>query len=132
MPYPPGRGDASIANLAVTESRFCPKNDKPIFSEADYGFLKSIIEGVVTDQGLIDRKVNECLGDNWTLARLDATARAILRAGGFEIMFRDDVPAKVAISEYVEVAKAFFGGSEPGFINAALDKLARERRPEEF
>jgi len=100
--------------------------------EADYGFLKSIIEGVVTDQGLIDRKVNECLGDNWTLARLDATARAILRAGGFEIMFREDVPAKVAISEYVEVAKAFFGGSEPGFINAALDKLARERRPEEF
>lgn len=100
--------------------------------EADFGFLKSIIEGVVNDQALIDRKVNGCLGEGWTLARLDAIARAILRAGGFELMFRDDVPGKVVINEYVEVAKAFFNGSEPGFINGALDKLARERRPEEF
>lgn len=100
--------------------------------EADVGFLKSIVTGVVNDQALIDRKVNACLGEGWTLARLDATARAILRAGGFELLFREDVPAKVAISEYVEVAKAFFSGTEPGFINAALDKLARERRPEEF
>lgn len=100
--------------------------------EADFGFLKSIVEGVVTDQGLIDRKVNGCLGEGWTLARLDATARAILRAGGFELMFREDVPVKVTISEYVEVAKAFYDGSEPKFVNAALDKLARERRAGEF
>ena len=100
--------------------------------EADFGFLKTIVQGVVTDQALIDRKVNDCLGSGWTLARLDATARAILRAGGYELMFRDDVPAKVTISEYVEVAKAFYDGSEAGFVNAALDKLARERRPDEF
>ncbi|MGB7206677.1 MAG: transcription antitermination factor NusB [Anderseniella sp.] len=100
--------------------------------DADFGFLKSIVEGVVNDQVLIDRKVNECLGSGWTLARLEATSRAILRAGGFEIMFRDDVPTKVAISEYVEVAKAFFDGKEPGFINASLDQLARSRRPEDF
>jgi N utilization substance protein B len=100
--------------------------------DADFGFLKSIVEGVVNDQALIDKKVNECLGEGWTLARLEATSRAILRAGGFELMFRDDVPPKVAISEYVEVAKAFFDGSEPGFINASLDTLARKRRPEEF
>lgn len=100
--------------------------------EADAGFLKSIVEGVVADQALIDRKVNDCLGAGWTLARLDATVRAILRAGGFELMFREDVPARVTISEYVEVAKAFFDGSEPKFVNAALDKLARERRPDEL
>ncbi len=100
--------------------------------EADYGFLKAIVEGVVEDQVLIDTKVNECLAKGWTLARLEATSRAILRAGGFELMFREDVPPKVAISEYVEVAKAFFSGSEPGFINASLDALARKRRAEEL
>ena len=100
--------------------------------EADFGFLKAIVEGVFVDQVLIDKKVNECLAEGWTLARLEATSRAILRAGGFELLFRDDVPPKVTISEYVEVAKAFFSGSEPGFINASLDAMARKRRPEEM
>ncbi len=100
--------------------------------EADYGFLKAIVEGVVDDQVLIDTKVNECLGEGWTLTRLEATSRAILRAGGFELMFREDVPPKVTISEYVEVAKAFFSGSEPGFINASLDAMARKRLAEEL
>ncbi len=100
--------------------------------EADFSFLKAIVEGVFVDQALIDRKVNECLADGWTLARLEATSRAILRAGGFEILFRADVPPKVTISEYVEVAKAFFSGSEPGFINASLDAMARKRRAEEM
>lgn len=100
--------------------------------EADFGFLKAIVEGVFADQALIDKKINECLGEGWTLARLEATTRAILRAGGFEILFRDDVPPKVTISEYVEVAKAFFSGSEPGFINASLDAMARKRRPDEM
>ena len=100
--------------------------------EADFGFLKAIVEGVFVDQVLIDRKINECLADGWTLARLEATSRAILRAGGFEILFRADVPPKVTISEYVEVAKAFFSGSEPGFINASLDAMARKSRAEEI
>lgn len=100
--------------------------------KADATYLKSIVEGVVEDQKLIDQKVDGALDSGWTLARLDATARAILRSGAFELMFRDDVPAKVIISEYVDVAKAFFDASEPGFINASLDKLARSRRPEEF
>jgi len=100
--------------------------------DADFGFLKSIVEGVVTDQVLIDKKINECLGSGWTLARLEATSRAILRAGGFELMFREDVPPKVAISEYVEVAKAFFDGREPGFINASLDALARKCHPDKM
>jgi len=100
--------------------------------EADFGFLKTVVEGVFADQVLIDKKVNECLAEGWTLARLEATSRAILRAGGFELLFRDDVPPKVTISEYVEVAKAFFSGSEPGFINASLDAMARKRRPEEM
>ncbi len=59
------------------------------------------------------------------LARLDAILRAILRAGAYEIMFREDVPAKVVISEYLNVAHAFFEREEPSFVNGVLDKLAR-------
>ncbi len=100
--------------------------------EADFGFLKAIVEGVFVDQLLIDRKVNGCLAEGWTLARLEATSRAILRAAGYELLFRDDIPPKVTISEYVEVAKAFFSGSESGFINASLDAMARKCRTEEM
>ncbi len=94
--------------------------------KADVAFLHDIVQGVLRDQRLIDRSLAGCLAEGWSLARLDSTARAILRAGSYELIFRDDVPARVAISEYVEVAYAFFSGSEPGFINAALDRLARE------
>jgi N utilization substance protein B len=51
--------------------------------------------------------------------------RAILRAGAYELMFRDDIPARAVISEYVDVARAFYDGEQPGFVNAVLDKLAR-------
>jgi transcription antitermination protein NusB len=100
--------------------------------EADFALLRDIVGGVVREQRLIDRSLDGCLAEGWTLGRLDATARAILRAGAYELMFRDDIPAKVVISQYVDVAHAFFDGSEPGFINAALDQLARRQRQGEF
>ena len=65
----------------------------------------------------------------WRLERLDATLRAILRAGAYELTERPDVPVEVAIDEYVELAKSFFEGPEPGFVNAALDAIARDRQP---
>ncbi len=127
-------GGASLSDVLADygSGRIGVQFDDGQCGEADYGFLKAIVEGVVSDQLLIDKKVNECLGEGWTLARLEATSRAILRAGGFELLFRDDVPPKVTISEYVEVAKAFFSGNEPGFINASLDAMARKRCPEEM
>jgi transcription antitermination protein NusB len=100
--------------------------------EADFVLLRDIVGGVVREQRLIDRSLDDCLAEGWTLARLDATARAILRAGAYELMFRNDIPARVAISQYIDVAHAFFDGSEPGFINAALDQLARRQRQGEF
>jgi N utilization substance protein B len=72
------------------------------------------------------------LADKWRLERLDATVRAILRVGGFELLYRKDVPARVVIDEYIEVANAFFEGAEPKFINAAFDRCARGARPDEF
>lgn len=101
--------------------------------QADFKFLRNIVEGTVREQGLLDPSVDKALDKEWPLHRLDATVRAILRAATFELFFMDKVPARVAISEYVDVADAFFdGGDEPRFINGVLNTIARSRRPEEF
>jgi transcription antitermination protein NusB len=100
---------------------------------ADFGHLRSVVEGTVREQALLDPSIDKVLEQDWPLHRLDATVRAILRAGVFELYFMDNVPARVAIKEYVQVADAFFdGGDEPRFINGVLNTLARARRPEEF
>jgi N utilization substance protein B len=98
-------------------------------AEADEAFFADIVRGVVADQLAIDGQVAGHLAANWRLERIDATLRAILRAGTFELLQRPDVPTEVAIDEYVELAKSFFEGPEPGFINAALDSIARDRPP---
>ncbi len=100
--------------------------------EADFAFLKDIVEGVVREQHGIDRAVEDHLAAAWTLARLDSTLRAVLRAGAYELMFRPDVPARVSITEYVDVAHAFFEAEEPRVVNGVLDAVARAHRPEEF
>ena len=74
---------------------------------------------------LIDPKINASLAPGWSLSRLESIMRAMLRAGAYELMFRDDVPAKAVISEYVDVAHAFYDGDQPGFVNGVLDGLAR-------
>ena len=100
--------------------------------EADYRHLREVVDGVVREQKTIDPAVDQILDKGWPLHRLDSTVRAILRAGAYELMFMDKVPARVAISEYVDVADAFFGEEEPRFVNGVLNKLARMRRPAEF
>jgi N utilization substance protein B len=100
--------------------------------EADYRHLRDVVDGVVREQAAIDPVVDKILDPAWPLHRLDSTVRAILRAGPYELLFMDKVPARVAISEYVDVADAFFDKDEPRFVNGVLDRLARQRRPEEF
>ena len=100
--------------------------------EADYRHLKDVVDGVVREQKTIDPAVDRILDRGWPIHRLDSTVRAILRAGAYELMFMEKVPARVAISEYVDVAAAFFDTEEPKFVNGVLDRLARDRRPEEF
>jgi N utilization substance protein B len=100
--------------------------------EADYRHLREVVDGVVREQKSIDPAVDKILDPTWPLHRLDSTVRAILRAGAYELMFMERVPARVAISEYVDVADAFFEKEEPRFVNGVLDKLARQRRPGEF
>lgn len=94
--------------------------------DADFELLSALVTGVVAEQREIDPLISAHLATGWKLHRLDATLRAILRAGAYELKQRHDVPAKVAISEYIDVAKAFFDGEEPKVVNGVLDNLARE------
>ena len=95
---------------------------------ADQGFFAEIVRGVVEAQAAIDRSIAHRLAVGWKLDRIDATLRAILRAGAFELTYRPDVPTEVVIDEYLEIAKSFFEGPEPGFVNGALDGIAQDVR----
>lgn len=100
--------------------------------EAEIAFFRDILSGVVREQRLVDRTVDELLAKDWPLKRVEAVVRAILRAGAYELAFRKDVPARAVISEYVAVARAFYEGDEIGMINAVLDRMARDFRAGEF
>jgi N utilization substance protein B len=95
---------------------------------ADEAFFADLVRGVVASQREVDSAVARRLAQNWKLERIDATVRAILRAGAFELTHRPDVPTEVVIDEYVDLAKSFFDGPEPGFVNGALDGVARDVR----
>jgi N utilization substance protein B len=96
--------------------------------EADEEFFGELVRGVVEHQREIDPAIVKRLAAGWRLERLDATVRAILRSGAFELAHRRDVPKEVVIDEYVELAKAFFDAAEAKFVNAALDGIARDVR----
>ncbi len=102
------------------------------FQPSDTEFFRDVVSGVVTNQRAIDVKIDAALADGWPLTRIEAVLRAILRAGGYELMFRKDVPARVVITEYVDVTHGFYHDDEPGLVNAVLDNLAREVRPGEL
>ncbi len=122
--------DAEEVTQEFIEHRF--GREAEIAGEPDEIFFADIVRGVPPRQVEIDRAVSLCLAADWRLARIDSILRAILRAGAFELIARLDVPAKVVIDEYVELSHAFFDGQEPAFVNAALDKLARNQRAAEF
>lgn len=96
-------------------------------ADADEALFGDIVRGVVGEQARIDQAVVRRLAENWKLDRLDATVRAMLRAGSFELIYRD-TPVEVVINEYVELAKAFFDAKEWAFINGALDAVAQDVR----
>ncbi len=92
---------------------------------ADADFFRQIVSGVIKSQLEIDPAVDTALADGWPMARIDATLRAILRAAAFELLKRRDIPARVVISEYVDVAKAFYEDDATGMVNGVLDAVAR-------
>ena len=144
-----GRQDRSVARLAAVQAlyqleqsgagvetvvrefvdhRFGGEIDGESLAEADEAYFGDIVRGVVGDQKRIDQAIARRLASGWKLERIDATARAILRCGAYELIDRLEAPTEVVIDEYVEIAKSFFEGPEPGFVNGCLDGLARDER----
>ncbi|MCJ2012144.1 transcription antitermination factor NusB [Methylobacterium sp. J-076] len=98
---------------------------------AEPAFFRDLLRGVVDEQRAIDLQLDGALSEGWPLRRIEIVLRAILRAGAYELMFRPDVPARAAISQYVDVTHSFYNADEPGLVNAVLDRLARQVRPAE-
>ena len=99
---------------------------------AEEAFFRDIVAGVLRDQNKLDPLIDDALSKGWPLARIEAILRAVMRAGSYELEHRMDIPARVIISEYVDVAHAFVEGDETGMVNAVLDQIARQFRPDEF
>lgn len=95
------------------------------FAEAETAFFDDIVKGVDARRDEIDLLLSERLAQGWSLARLDKTMLQILRAGTYELIARADVTTGTAISEYVDVAKAFFDDREAKFVNGVLDAVAK-------
>lgn len=107
------------------------ENDE-VTSDPDIQFFRELVLGVVENQTDIDPKIDTHLAAGWRLNRLDSTLRAILRAGTFELGWRADIPVKVVLDEYIELAHDFFQDEESKVVNGVLDALAKELRTQEL
>ena len=126
-------GKGVIDSLAEFEAHWIGQEVEGVaFKPAESAFFRAVLSGVVAEQRAIDGKVENVLAEGWPLKRVEAVLRAILRAGAYELMFRKDVPARVVITEYVDVAHGFYNEDEPGLVNAVLDAIAREAREGEL
>ncbi|MCB1343202.1 MAG: transcription antitermination factor NusB, partial [Pseudooceanicola sp.] len=114
------------------DHRFGATYDGEEMIEGDPDLFKALIEDAVNYQARIDQMTDRALVAKWPIARIDPTLRGLFRAAGAELV-QKTTPPKVVITEYVDVAKAFFpDGKEAKFVNAVLDHMAREARPEAF
>lgn len=119
--------DAALRDQ-VARSRDAEAEARPA-GGLDEAFLSELVRGACDRRGDVDGMVEAALSDSWTIDRLEVVLRAILRAGAYELLGRPDIDAPVIISEYVEMAKAFFDGGEPKLVNGVLDRLAATLRP---
>lgn len=112
--------------------RFGATIGEDTYAEGDLKLFRALLSEAVTNQATIDQLTDRALVAKWPIDRIDPTIRALFRAAGSELVTQD-TPPKVAISEFVDVAKAFFpDGRESKFVNAVLDHMAREAKPEAF
>lgn len=97
-------------------------------TEPDHAWLDELVHGVASQRDELDSLIGPALSGEWTVPRLEALIRVILRAGAYELKTKKKIPTAVIISEYLNVAHAFFEGNEPQLVNGVLDKLARGLR----
>ena len=100
--------------------------------ESDSGLFEQLVREVMRRRDALDEALSGALDASWPLARLEIILRCILRVGTCELVGRRDVPARVIITEHVDLAHAFYDGPEPGMVNGVLDRLARSLRPGEL
>ena len=118
-------GTGILETVAEYEAhRLGSEIDGEQYREADPQWFRQIVSGVVNAQKQLDPQIRTALNEDWPLSRLDTTLRAILRAGAWELQNKRDVPVPVVISEYVDIAKAFYVEDEPKLVHAVLDRLA--------
>ena len=98
------------------------------YADAGTAFFDDIVKGTLARAEEIDAAIVARLASGWSMDRLDRTMKAILRAGSYELMARSDVPVGAVVSEYVDVAKAFFDAREAGFANGLLDAIGKDVR----
>ncbi len=114
------------------DHRFGAEVDGDTLAEGNIDLFRKLIDDAVNWQAKIDQMTDRALVEKWPINRIDPTLRALFRAAGAELV-EGDAPPKVVISEFVDIAKAFFPeGREPKFVNAVLDHMAREAKPEAF
>ena len=119
--------------LSEYESHWIGRDvDGESYPEAEAAYFRDNVSGVLREQRTIDPVVDDVLARGWPLRRVEAVLRAVLRAGAYELMHRPEVPARVVVNEYVNVAGAFLDREETGMVNAVLDELARRLRAGEF
>jgi transcription antitermination protein NusB len=102
--------------------------DDAAYADAEVEFFDDLVGGTLARLADVDAAITARLSSGWSVERLDRTIKAVLRAGTYELIARPDVPAAAAISEYVDVAKAFDAGKEAGFVNGLLDAIAKAVR----
>lgn len=116
-----------VADVLQTE-RAQPVGEKSGLPTPDPASVSRLVNGVADNLEALDRHLAGALSGDLTLDRLEVLLRAILRAGAYELLLRPDIPLKVIINEYVDLAHAFFGEREPPLVNAVLDRLGAARR----
>lgn len=124
--------DVDEVRLQFESHRFGAIDEGTEWAEGHVTLFRTILERAVEDQAKIDQATDKALAEKWPIDRIDPTLRALFRAAGAELLLAK-TPPKVVITEFVDVARAFFdGGKEPGFVNAVLDHMARAFQPDAF
>ena len=127
-----GGGEPDVVIEEFVDRRLGAEVDGDRYADADADFFRAVVRGGAGRSVEVAALLDDALGPERTPQRLDGILRALLRAATFELLGRKDVPARVVLDEYLDVAHAFFSGPEPKLVNGVLDALAHRLRPDEF
>jgi transcription antitermination protein NusB len=129
-----GEGASSVIDDFMTHHLAGPDSDPevPGLGKADRDFFRDLVEGVASEADSLDDMLTAVLAEDWPVERLESVLGLILRAGAYELGHRPEVPPRVVVSQYVDLAHAFLDDKQTAMVNGVLDRLARHLRPEEF